>query len=201
MHVWVTDWTPAGRVTISLFTVTAGQHAAFTTRGCHTHSSCTIPAPGKIPAALHAKVTAKRTATSITVKAVGRASAGKLSRPLAVSESVRLLIPVPTPDASPAPTLIPIQPGPLPTLNSVISTRLMTPGNAAGLFPSIVPSPAPITATATTPTPARTQTGQAVKVLPLGMSTMTAQLIGIGALLLAVVLAALARLLPRRRAK
>jgi hypothetical protein len=201
VHVWVTDWTPAGKVTISLVTVTGGQHAAFTNRGCHIRSSCTIPAPGKTPAELNAKVTPKRTATSITVKAVGQASAGKLSQPLAVSESVQLVVPTPTPDASAVPTLIPVQPGPLPTLNSVISTKLMTPGNAAGLFPSIMPSAAPATAPATTLAPAGSQSGQAVKVLPLGMSMMTAQLVGIGALLLAVVLAVLARLMPRRRAK
>jgi hypothetical protein len=196
VHVWITDWTPAGKVTISLFTVTAGQHAAFTARGCHTRSSCTIPAPGQTPAELNAKVTAKRTATSITVKAVGQASAGKLSQPLAVSESVQLVVPTPMPDASSAPGAIAIQPVPLPTLNNTISTTLMTPGSAAGLFPSIVPS-----ATPTAATPARTQTGQAVEVLPLGMSMMTAQLIGIGALLLAVALAVLARLLPRRRGR
>lgn len=201
VHVWINDWTPAGKVTISLFTETAGQHARFSTSGCHKRSSCTIPTPGKKPAELDAQVTAKHTAKSITVKVVGRASAGQLSQPLTVSESVKFAAPAPAPaaDATPVPGLAPIAPGPVPALDnlpsSVLPSVLMTPGNAAGLFPVIVPS-----ATPTHPTPARTQ-NQAVEVLPLGMSTMTAQIIGIGALLLAIVLAILARLLPGRRAR
>ena len=53
IHVWINDWTPAGKVTVSLFTVTAGQHAMFTTSGCHKRSSCTIPAPGRTPRPSH----------------------------------------------------------------------------------------------------------------------------------------------------
>ncbi len=205
MHVWINDWTPAGKVTISLFTETAGQHARFSTSGCHKRSSCTIPTPGKKPAELDAQVTAKHTAKSITVKVVGRASAGKLSQPLTVSESVKFAAPAatapaPVAVATPVPGLAPIAPGPVPELDNLPSTVLpsvlMTPGNAAGLFPVIVPS-----ATPTQPTPAGTQKIHAVEVLPLGMSTMTAQIVGIGALLLAIVLAILARLLPGRRAR
>jgi hypothetical protein len=206
VHVWINDWTPAGKVTISLFTETAGQHARFSTSGCHKRSSCTIPTPGKKPAELDAQVTAKHTTKSITVKVVGRASAGKLSQPLTVSDSVKFAAPTPAEDAAPAadatpvPGLAPIAPGPVPELDnlpsSVLPSVLMTPGNAAGLFPVIVPS-----ATPAHPIPARTQKVQAVEVLPLGMSTMTAQIIGIGALLLAIVLAILARLLPGRRAR
>jgi hypothetical protein len=205
VHVWINDWTPVGKVTISL-TTTGSQHATFSTSRCHQRSSCTIPAPGKTPAELHARVTAKHAANSITVKAVGQASAGTLSQPLAVSESVRLALPTPThatptTDATLVPSIAPIVPGPLPELNNLpSSTTLMAPGNAAGLFPSILPSAAATTPGAQ-PNPARTQAAQAVEVLPLGMSMMTAQVIGIGALLLAVALAVLARLLPGRRTR
>ena len=206
MHVWINDWTPAGKVTISLFTETAGQHAKFSTSGCHKRSSCTIPTPGKKPAKLDAQVTAKHTAKSITVKVVGRASAGELSQPLTVSESIQFAAPAPSADVAPSaevasvPGFAPIVPAPVPALDNlpsgVLPSVLMTPGNAAGLFPVIVPS-----ATPTRPAPARTRRVQAIEVLPLGMSTMTAQLMGIGALLLAIVLAILARLLPGRRAR
>jgi hypothetical protein len=203
VHVWVNNWTPAGKITISLSTVKPGQQARFTTSGCHKRSSCTIAAPGKTPAELHAQVTAKHTATSITVKAVGQASAATLVRPLAVSGSVQFIAPATAPDAAPdlAPSAIAIQPGPLPTLSEINSSKLMSPGNAAGLFPSIVPSTAPTLAPATHPGPASTRTAQAVKVLPLGMSTMTEQIIGIIAMVLAVALAVLVKLLPRRRTK
>jgi hypothetical protein len=207
VHVWVNDWSPAGKVTVSLSTVTAGQQAKFTTVGCHKHSSCTIATPGKKPAALSAQVTAKQAAKTVTIKAVGKATAGKLAQPLAVSESVRFAVPAPTAAASPEPTeptlgaidpVGAIEPGPIPTLN-LSSTKLMSPGNAAGLFPTIAPSAAPTTAPTAPPNPSRTQTDQAVQVLPLGMSTVTAQVIGIAALALAVVLAVLTKLLPRRR--
>jgi hypothetical protein len=206
VHVWINDWTPAGKVTISLFTETAGQHARFSTSGCRKRSSCTIPTPGKNPAELNAQVTAKHTAKSITIKVVGRASAGKLSQPLTVSGSVDFATPPPAlaTDVTPVPSLAPIAPGPVPELDNlpgtVLPTVLMTPGNAAGLFPVIVPSATP-THPAPAPAPARTRRVQAIEVLPLGMSTMTAQIIGVGALLLAIVLAILARLLPGRKAR
>jgi hypothetical protein len=207
VHVWINDWTPAGKVTISLFTGAAGQQATFTNRRCHSRSSCTIPTPGSTPAELNAQVTARHTANSVRVKAVGKTSAATLSQPLAVSESEQFAAAAATPHATPdpAPSLIGIQPDPLSTLNNVTSSTLLQPGNAAGLFPSIAPStpgPTPTgTAVAQQPKPTQTKTNQAVEVLPLGMSTVTAQVVGIVALVLAVLLAALAKLLPRRRTK
>ncbi|HEY1623184.1 MAG TPA: hypothetical protein VGG16_05240 [Streptosporangiaceae bacterium] len=200
MHVWIHNWTPAGKVTVSLFTVTEGQQAAFTSSSCHKHSSCTIPAPGKSPAALHAQVTAKHTAKSITVKAVGAASAGKLAKPLAVSDSVQLILPASTTTSpsAPAPGVVGIEPGAIPTLNDITSSKLMSPGSAAGLFPTIAPSAAP-SAPVTRANPAKTRADQSVQVLPLGMSVMTAQIAGIAALVLAILLAALAKLIPGRR--
>jgi hypothetical protein len=204
VRVWINDWTPAGTVTISLYTVTAGQHATFTTSGCHERSSCTIPAPGKTPVTLHAQVTAKHSTTSITVKAVGEASAAKLSQPLAVSESVRLTVPTPNTEPTPAgeATPTPIEPVPLPTLSAMSHRTLMSPGNASGLFPSIVPSPTATPSPVTeSPTPTKARTAQAVEVLPLGMTTGTAQVIGIVAVVMAICVAALAKLLPGRRTK
>jgi hypothetical protein len=204
VHVWINNWTPAGKVTVSLFTVTAGQQATFTSRGCHSSSSCTIPTPGSAPAELNAQVTTGHSATSVTIKAVGEASAATLSQPLAVTGSEQFIFTARTPHATPdpAPSLTGIEPDPLPALNNITSSTLMRPGNAAGLFPSIVPStPAPATTTSAQPQPTRTLPPQAVQVLPLGLSTVTAQIIGVIALVLAVLLAALAKLLPSRRTK
>jgi hypothetical protein len=212
VHVWITEGLqPAGKVTVSLYTLTAGQQATFTTRDCHSAGKCTIPDPGSTPVALEAEVTAKHPADSVTVKAVGEISAPKLSEPLAVTESVRFTSSSPnpkkvrpTPLPSPTETFVAIPPGPLPTIGSVSSSsKLITPGNAAGLFPPITPSAAPtLTPTDTAhPTPIRTGADPNVQVLPMSKSIVTAQLAGILALVLAITFVALAKLLPRRRSK
>ena len=211
VHVWVNDWSPAGKVTVSLSTVTAGQQAKFTTVGCHKHSSCTIATPGKKPAALSAQVTAKQAAKTVTIKAVGKATAGKLAQPLAVSESVRFAVPAPTAAASPEPTeptlgaidpVGAIEPGPIPTLN-LSSTKLMSPGNAAGLFPTIAPSPGASRSPAvavTQPTKRNTAPVAAASPVSLGTPVFTAQVAGLIALGLAIMLT-VTRLSVRKRSK
>ena len=149
---------------------------------------------------------ASQPATAITVKAVGKVSAATLSKPLAVSESVQL---VTTTAATPSPTspltgIAPIVPGPLPTLN--ISSKLVSPGSAAGLFPTIAPGTAAPSTASTAPlapsssvSPAGTRTAQPAQALADDSSTLTAWFIAIAALALATVLATLTKLLPRRR--
>jgi hypothetical protein len=92
-----------------------------------------------------------------------------------------------------------IAPGPVPNLNST----LIAAGNASGLFPEIAPAPVPSPAGGTPPQEAAHGAGPAGRVADastraLGTPVLTAQVMGLIALALAVMLT-VTRLSVRRR--
>ena len=215
--VWSENWTPTAKdeVTVSLATQPAGEVATFTT-AClagNKTASCTIAAPTSKHTVLQASVPVKANATTVdhvTVEAQANPAAAKLPDPPTASQTAQVTAAVTSSSSSSsAPTSpspgtsgvgaanVPI--GPLPDLNNENSS-LIGAGNAAGLFPQINPSAAP------SPAPgvgarAGNETADpaaSTSLLPLGMPVVTAQIIGLAALALAIMLA-VTRLSLRRR--
>jgi hypothetical protein len=187
VRVWARNW-PYGKVTVLL----SGQAAQFTT-DCPSRdksASCTIPTPGPTPTKLHAQLTVSASAHTVTITAAAHTAAIALPHPLVVTDTLKVATPSrPSPTASPA-ALPPIE---LPTLSP--SRSVLSAGNASGLFPAISPSLAPSTSAAPAPAPAGpAQPSTPAKadppgLLPLGTTLLTAQALGLVALVAAIALA------------
>jgi hypothetical protein len=204
VQVWAENW-PSEKVQILL----SGQAPLFTS-GCPTGNktaSCTVAAPGATPTKLNVQLTAKAGVREVTLKAVVQPATTHLAKPLTVSETLQVSVPTAAAASgsitktAPSPVNLPAIP--LPPLSST-SSSVISPGNAANLFPAISPSAQPRSALASsapaqTPSAAKRSTDQAqgTSALPLGTTTATAQVLGLIALALAFIVM-LARL-PRRR--
>jgi hypothetical protein len=198
VQVWAENWT-SGKVQILL----SGPTPSFT-NGCPTGNktaSCTLVSPGSTPTKLQAQLTVQAGVSQVTLKAVVQPATVNLPQPLTVSDTVHLTsstaaatapgtTPVGTDPAGSTAGSLPAIPLP-PLTNS--SSSVLSPGNAAGLFPAITPSGQPSTALASSP-PAQpssaqrnTNQAQSVSVLPVAAQTLTAQVAGLIALALALV--------------
>jgi len=187
VQVWAKNW-PYGKVTVLL----SGHAAQFTT-DCPSRdksASCTIPAPDLTPTKLDAQLTVSAGARTVTITAAAHTAAISLPHPLVVTDTLNVAaLSQPSPTVSPA-ALPPIQ---LPTLSP--SRSVLSAGNASGLFPAISPSPTPSASAAPAPAPAGpAQPSTPAKadppgLLPLGTTLLTAQALGLVALVAAIALA------------
>jgi hypothetical protein len=189
----------ASGVSVTLAADPSTQKPTFTS-GCtkgDTTASCTVGAVSdQKPVALHAQIPVASSATSVTsLTLTATASIVTTAKwtPPSADETIAVTAATPSPSASKSSagtatqTVLPL--GPLPNLNNV-SSSLIGAGNAAGLFPAITPG-----ATTATPTPsAGTQTQDAKRNTEsvsysstLG-PVMTAQIAGLIALALAIML-------------
>jgi hypothetical protein len=183
-------------------------------------ATCTIPAPGSTATALLAQVAVGSNATSVTsvtLKAVADLAGAQLKQPPAAAETVQVSAPGKTTSPSSSSqgsgsstvgdggTLgnglggdtSSIGVGPIPDLNNAGSS-LIDPGNAAGLFPQISPSDTPSPAPGAGSRAADAKAAPTVSLLPLGMPVVTAQIVGLIALAVALLLA-MTRISLRRR--
>jgi hypothetical protein len=153
-------------------------------------------------------VRVKTSTTSVTLTATANPAGTPLKTPPIASDTAQVTAPgstatASTATASPSVTKkaspsrrssdfgilgnIPL--GPIPQLNGV-GSQLVGAGNAAGLFPQISPSAAPSPAPGAGTRPGRQNADPkaTVSLLPLGMPVVTAQIIGLVALALAILL-------------
>lgn len=208
----VTAWTQGGDVAdarVRLVAIPSGQSAEFNF-GCGSSDGTAACDLGEMVATaaerqLEAQVTVPATATSVTsvqLKVIG--SATDLSTdPQAFAAIAVDAAPAPgssSPTDNPTSTTSPLPVGNLPFLNGsdgTNSTSTTSPGgNASGLFPAVNPS-----AQSGSGKPAQRANARTVantSALPLGAPVVGAQLVGLGVLALAFVLA-ITRLSIRRR--
>ena len=203
-----TQNTSASDVSVALTAHPTSQKATFT-KGCTMGdgtAACTVSSVSvKQPVVLDAQIEVASSATSVkSVKLT--ATAGIVStqkwKPPTVAETTAVH-PASSPKRSPAgtPPLLALPLGPIPDLNGVAST-LIKAGNATGLFPVITPSPAPSPTTTARPSPTadRRSTGPVSDSRTLSPTTPTipAQVAGLIALAVAIMLMIM-RLSVRRR--
>ena len=219
----MTAWTTGGNVpdaTVRLVAAPASLKPTFSF-GCGTHdgsASCDLGALDASSAQrqLQAKVTVATSATTVTsVSLTAVAAAANVAKDPQVSEATTVTAaPTATPSSSssssssgnastsdpttPGIDTSPLSVGDLPGIADVPSSSpLLSPGgNAAGLFPSLTPSADPPGKAGTDKASGRAVANTAA--LPLGAPVIGAQLVGLGVLALAFVLA-VARLSLRRR--
>jgi hypothetical protein len=172
VQVWTEHWTPAVQIIVTLSTSRSGQRPEFTTR-CHepAHSpkrrllaACVTNAPSGKHTDLRARVTAKpgATAVGLTARAAyagaaaeAASSAAAPTRPVKVSETVRIRDMRPTGPAVqgaalPPVTIAPDPQGPLPDLSTPElnatgpdpgqANTVVAAGSVSGLFPAIRPA-------------------------------------------------------------
>jgi len=108
--------------------------------------TCTVGSVSeKQPATLHAQIPVASTATSVTsVKLTATASIAGSAKwtPPSAAETVTVTAASAGASKSAGPSESPLPLGPIPNLNGV-SSSLIGPGNASGLFPAIIPSATP----------------------------------------------------------
>lgn len=205
----VTAWATGGDVTDATIRLTAAPASLTPTFsfGCGSHDGSTSCDLGTLDASsaerqLQAKVTVPASATTVTsVRLTAAGSATNLPKDPQVSAATTVTAaPVasdsPTDTSAPSTSTFPLSVGTLPYVPSV-SPTLSPGGNASGLFPSLTPSADPASGkTGTGNADGRTVANTAA--LPLAAPIFGAQLVGLGLLALAFVLA-VARLSVRRR--
>jgi hypothetical protein len=201
----------ASNVSVALTAQPSSQKPAFTS-GCSKGdgtASCTISAVAAAQAAsLNAQIAVAAHATSVSsVKLTATASVVTTQKwtPPAAAETTAVTAAAPAKSAkakaSPSATHVAVLPlGPIPALNGAASL-LIGPGNAAALFPTIGPSPGtssgPASAAAQ-PSQKTTAPAAAASPVSLGTPVATAQVAGLIALGLAIMLT-VTRLSVRRR--
>jgi hypothetical protein len=185
-------------VSVALVVQPSGQKPTFTS-GCakgNGAATCTISSvTAKQPAELHAQIPVASSATSVTsVKLTATASivASAKWTPPSAAETVAVTAasasPARSSAGSPPGTTLPL--GPIPDLNG-ISSSLIGPGNASGLFPAIIPSATPNSSPASQPQQAGQRNAEPVSdssALGLGKPGLTGQVAGLIALALAIML-------------
>jgi len=211
VQAWSEDWAPAetDKITITLSVQPAGQIATFNSTSCltgNTTATCTLAAPGKTHSVLPTQVLVKTNTTSVILTATANLAGTPLKAPPTASDKAQV-----TASGSPSTTASPsakkkasqsrrpagldilgnIPLGAIPQLNGV-SSQLIGAGNATGLFPQIsssaAPSPAPGAGTISGKGQRNADPKATVALLPLGMPVVTAQIVGLIALALAVLL-------------
>jgi len=202
----------ASNVSVALTTQPSNQKPTFTS-GCAKGdgtASCHISSvTAKQPASLHAQIAIGAKATSVSsLKLTATASVATTQKwtPPAAAETTAVTAAAPAKSAksakaSPTATHVAVLPlGPIPALNGQAS-MLIGAGNAAALFPTIGPShgasPEPTTA-ATQPSRKKTAPAADASPVSLGTPVATAQVAGLIALGLAIMLTA-TRLSVRKR--
>jgi hypothetical protein len=199
----------ASDVSVALTAQPSSQKPTFTS-GCgkaNGTASCRISSvTAKQPASLHAQIAVAAKATSVSsVKLTATASVTSTQKwtPPAAAETIAVTAAAPgkSAQASPAAPHLAVLPlGPIPALNGEAS-MLIGAGNAAALFPTIGPSPgASRTPTAAAAQPSTKATAPAADVSPVSLGTPVApaQVAGLIALGLAIMLT-VTRLSVRRR--
>jgi hypothetical protein len=221
LQVWTQNVaTPTGTITIKLSAQPAGPVAEFSLCGSgNKTATCTTSTPGSTPTALQAQVAVASNATSVTsvtLKAVADPAATPLKQPPTAVETAQVTAPGKSSSPSNsksgtssvgnggtagnglsgATSNIPV--GPIPALNNAGSS-LINPGDASGLFPQISPSDSPSPAPGAGSRASNTKAGPTTtSLLPLGMPVVTAQVVGLIALAIALMLA-MTRISLRRR--
>lgn len=203
----------ASDVTVALTALPASQKPEFTS-GCSTNgtASCTLSSvTDKQATDLKAQVAVASSASSVTsVKLTATASVtttAKWTAP-AAAESTTVTAAAaasasPTSSASVSPDVV-LPLGPIPNLNTpdlnTEASLLIGAGNASNLFPSITPASTLPAGTPGSSTPTRQQAGPVVNASPvaLGSPVMTAQVTGLIALGVAILLT-VTRLSVRKR--
>ena len=186
---------PASDVSVTLSSKPTSQKPAFTS-GCakgDKTASCTVSSVSdKQPVSLHAQIPVASGAgsvSSVTLTAAASVVTSATWSPPAADETVAVTAAAPAP-AKPSATASPETPlplGPVPALNGV-SSSLIGAGNAAGLFPAIVPSStAPTSSPRTHPQGTRRNAATAADSSALA-PVLTAQVAGLIALALALIL-------------
>jgi hypothetical protein len=200
----VSAWTKGGTVPdaiIRLAATPANLSAQFSF-GCGSFDGSASCDLGEVAAQsaerqLQAQVTVPATATISSVKLAVIASAAHLHNDPTASAAVTVTAgTAPGSGGLPTTTTSPLSIGDLPQLNGVTST-LSPGGNAAGLFPTLNPSPNPAPDTQGHQK-ASARTVANTSALPLGAPVVGAQLVGLSVLALAFVLA-ITRMSIRRR--
>ena len=197
----------ASNVSVALTAQPSSQKPAITT-GCakgNGAATCAVSSVSdKQPATLHALIALASSATSVTsVKLTATASVVTSAKwtPPSAAETVSVTSASASPASSstgPSPgTTLPL--GPIPNLNN-ISSQLIGPGDASGLFPAINPSASP-----NAPPAGRAQAGKQnaapvsdASPVALGQAGLSGQLAGLIALALAVLLTVTRLSLGRR---
>ena len=160
------------------------------------------------PASLKAQIPVASKATSVTsVKLTATASVVTTTTwtppAAAMTSAVTAAAPVQPAKASPAaPSLAVLPLGPIPALNGQAS-MLVGAGNAAGLFPAIKPSPRASPGPTAAAQPSKRTAAPAAEASPasLGTPVFTAQVVGLIALGLAIMLTVTRLSLRRRSSK
>jgi hypothetical protein len=199
----------ASDVSVALTAQPSSQKPTFT-KGCakgNGTASCTISSvTAKQPASLNAQIAVAAKATSVSsVKLTATASVvttQKWTAPAAAeTTAVTAAAQSAKAKASPGATHVAVLPlGPIPALNGAAS-MLIGPGNAAALFPTISPSPEASpgpTSAAAQPSQRTTAPTADASPVSLGTPVATAQVAGLIALGLAIMLT-VTRLSVRRR--
>jgi len=199
-------------VSVALAAQPSSQKPAFTS-GCakgNGTATCTVSAVSDThPADLHGLILVPSSATSVTsVTLTATASVVTPVKwtPPSAAETVAVTGPPASPTSSSpsqSPTVVPSETslplGPIPTLNGV-SSSLIGAGNASGLFPSISPSATPSPSPGIHPRDGK-QTAEPIAVsssIEFGQPVLTAQVAGLIALAVAILLI-VTRLSLRRR--
>jgi hypothetical protein len=186
---------PAPDVSVTLSSKPASQKPTYTS-GCAKGDKtavCTVSSvTDKQPVSLQAQVPVASSASSVssvTLTATASIVTSAKWTPPAADEIVAVTAAAPSSATPPATTAsaAPLPLGPIPALNGV-SSSLIGAGNAAGLFPAIVPS-----GTAATSSPATHAQGTRRNAAPAADSSalapvLTAQVAGLIALALAIML-------------
>jgi hypothetical protein len=203
----------ASNVSVALTASPSSQKPEFTsgcTKGDGTASCALSSVTVKAPATLHAQVAVASNASSVSsVKLTATASIVTTTKwtPPAADETVDVTSATASPTASSAgasPKVVNLPPvplGPIPDLNGE-SSKLIGPGNAASLFPTITPSATPQPTAGNQPQPSKRNPDpvSTSAALPAGTPVLTAQVAGLIALGLAIILT-VARLSLRRRSR
>jgi hypothetical protein len=211
----VSVWTKNGAATAVTLTLTAtptSQKPKFAL-GCGRQNgtaACTIGTVDSTSAIrqLQAQITVASNATSVSsvaLTAVAKATDVKTSPAAAASVSVTAAAsastsasPSSSDSSSPATSTSTLPVGTLPALNGT-GSYLSSGGNASGLFPTINPTSEPSPTAGTKPTTdPKAEPAANTATLPLGTTVAGAQIVGLGALALAFVLA-VTRLSLRKR--
>jgi hypothetical protein len=209
----ISAWTKGGNVpnaTVRLQTVPDSLTPNFSF-GCGSSNGTASCDLGAIDAKsaerqLEAKATVPATASTVkSVRLIVIGSAANLTKDPKAAAAVAITKPAPsktTPTPTTTPTTSPLPVGSLPavaTINPTTGASLSPGGNAAGLFPTLKPSPSASSSPGSgTPLNAKARQAADTSALPESAPVVGAQLAGLAALLVAFVLA-VTRFSIRRR--
>ena len=197
MRVSTENGGSASGVSVILTAQPSSQKPVFTS-GCAKGggtATCTVGSVSdKTPASLGGQIPVAASATSVTsvrlIATAGIATTAKWTPPAAAETVAVTSAPAKSSTgATPQPALPALPLGPIPNLNN-ISSQLINPGNAAGLFPAISPSASPGASAGASAPSGRQNRAPVTASSPLAFAQqgLTGQLAGLVALAVAVLL-------------